>query len=348
MQPLFLDSSSRCCGIVVIMEAPLLIVQGLTVRLMIEGQSITAVNALSFELHKGKTVALVGESGCGKTLTALAMMRILPEPPFLPVEGELIYRDMNLLTLPEVRMRQIRGARMAMIFQDSANALNPVYPIGDQLMEVARLHLKMEDEEAFALAMQVLEDVGIPQVEECLYSYPHQLSGGMRQRVMIAMALMCEPDILIADEPTTALDVTIQAQVLELIAELQRRRGTALLLITHDMGVVAECADEVIVMYASEGVEQAPVVTLFDATAHPYTRGLFLSRPRDGRRLQPIAGSVPSLDSYPKGCKFHPRCPYRMEKCCHGSVPLFTLGGGHQTHCWLWDGSDESKDKQNV
>ncbi|MDP1835506.1 MAG: ABC transporter ATP-binding protein [Chlamydiales bacterium] len=301
----------------------------------------SVVEGLSFDLHAGKTLALVGESGCGKSMTALSLMRILPHPPALPSEGEVIYRGQNLLQISEAQMREIRGMRIAMIFQDPTSALNPVYTIGDQLVEVAELHLKVYGDEALFRAREALDDVGIPRAEERLDDYPHQLSGGMRQRVMIAMALMCQPDILIADEPTTALDVTVQAQVLDLIRELQRERGMALLLITHDMGVVAEMADEVIVMYASQGVETADVLSLFDHGAHPYTQGLFASRPTletSRGDLHPIKGSVPSIRHYPEGCRFHTRCPFVMDICRHGQVPEFPWKGpGHTTKCWLYD-----------
>lgn len=332
------------------MDKPVLTVEELTTKLYVQGRETVAVNALSFELFPGKTLALVGESGCGKTLTALSLMRILPNPPFLPSQGRILYNGVDLLQLSEHKMRKIRGSKIAMIFQDPSSALNPVYMIGDQLMEVAGLHLNLYGEEAFALAAKALTDVGIPQAEDRLYDYPHQLSGGMRQRVMIAMAIMCEPDILIADEPTTALDVTIQAQVLELITELQERKKTALLLITHDMGVVAEMADEVIVMYASEAIERGGVNALFDKMAHPYTQGLFNSRPSGIKKpLQAIEGAVPPIGNYPSGCKFHPRCPYKMKKCCDGAVSSFPINGSdrHTAHCWLWDGTSESNEARD-
>lgn len=332
------------------MDDPVLRVKNLTTCLQIQGKSIAVVDNLSFDLHAGKTLAIVGESGCGKTLTALSIMRILPRPPALPSTGEVIYKHKNLLELSEKEMRSIRGSRMAMIFQDPSSALNPVYTIGNQLMEVAELHLNLFGDEAMARAIQALNEVGIPSPRERIFDYPHQLSGGMRQRVMIAMALMCEPDILIADEPTTALDVTIQAQILDLMRALQKKRGMAILLITHDMGIVAEIADEVIVMYAAQGVERGSVVDLFDHMAHPYTQGLFASRPSMHRakvRLHAIKGRVPPLDRFPAGCRFHPRCPFVMEKCKHGEVPNFEIDGksSHLAKCWLHDGSVESAQK---
>ncbi len=316
---------------------PVLEVRNLTTRLAIGTAIYRVVEDLSFNLYRGKTLALVGESGCGKSLTALSLMRILPQPPALPSEGEVWYQQQNLLTLSESQMRAIRGMRMAMIFQDPTSALNPVYTIGAQLVEVAELHLAIYGNEALELARQALTDVGIPSPEDRLNDYPHQLSGGMRQRVMIAMALMCQPEILIADEPTTALDVTVQAQVLDLIRKLQQERGMALLLITHDMGVVAEMADEVIVMYASQAVEQADVRALFSHSRHPYTQGLFASRPTIEQKrgqLKPIKGTVPPLTRYPEGCRFHPRCPYVMEVCRSGVVPEFEET--HKTKCWLY------------
>lgn len=330
-------------------DSPILRVRDLTTRLKI-GQDIwTVVDHLGFDLYRGKTLALVGESGCGKSMTALSLLRILPQPPALPPTGEVGYQGRNLLTVSEKEMRRLRGAKIAMIFQDPMSALNPVYTIGNQLMEVAELHLGLYGEEAWSRACDALEAVGIAAAEERMSAYPHQLSGGLKQRVMIAMALMCEPDVLIADEPTTALDVTIQAQVLELIRSLQRKKGMALLLITHDIGVVAEMADEVIVMYVAQGIERAQANDLFDYPAHPYTMGLFQSRPSlENRRgkLHPIAGQVPPFRHIPAGCRFHPRCPYAMPKCCHGPVPDFVIEPStHVAKCWLYDGSEESQER---
>lgn len=327
----------------------LLSVKDLTTRLKIGQDVWTVVDHLEFSLYRGKTLALVGESGCGKSMTALSLMRILPLPPALPPTGRVMYGGRNLLEISEKEMRRIRGAKIAMIFQDPMSALNPVYTIGNQLMEVAQLHLGIYEEEAWIRSREVLESVGIPAAEERMDAYPHQLSGGMKQRVMIAMALMCEPDILIADEPTTALDVTIQAQVLELIRSIQREKGMAVLLITHDMGVVAEMADDVIVMYLSQGIERASRDNLFDHPSHPYTQGLFHSRPSIGNRkgkLQPIPGQVPSFRHIPSGCRFHPRCPYVMEKCLKGAVPDFVIqGSGHEAKCWIYDGTKESQER---
>lgn len=322
-------------------EKPILSVKKLSTTFLMGNDHRNVVDSLSFDLFEGKTLALVGESGCGKSMTALSIMRILPTPPALPSTGEIIYKGRNLLNISEKEMRTIRGAKIAMIFQDPMSALNPVYTVGAQLAEVAELHLGLFGDEALERAAEALQSVGISSPYERLNAYPHQLSGGIKQRVMIAMALMCEPDILIADEPTTALDVTIQAQVLDLIRDLQRRRGMALLLITHDMGVVAEMADDVIVMYASQGVEWGTVKEIFDNRAHPYTKGLFKSRPADHQhrgKLQSIKGTVPSLEHPPHGCRFHPRCPFVMDICRHGEVPLFQIGQSHhhQAKCWLY------------
>ncbi|NGX42048.1 MAG: Oligopeptide transport ATP-binding protein OppD [Chlamydiae bacterium] len=325
------------------MKKPILTVKNLTTPLQIGDEVYSVVEDLSFDLHLGKTLAIVGESGCGKTMAALSIMRILSEPPCLAPQGEVVYKGQNLLTLSEKKMRAIRGGRIAMIFQDPTTALNPVYTIGAQLMEMAELHLGLYGEEAKERAVKALKEVNILSPEERLYDYPYQLSGGMRQRVMIAMALMCEPDILIADEPTTALDVTIQAQVLELIRELQSKKGMALLLITHDMGIVAEMADEVIVMYTSQAMERGSVHEIFDAMAHPYTMGLFASRPssrRERGKLTPIKGTVPPLNQYPQGCRFNTRCPYVMELCMEGEVPDSVVGESqkHLAKCWLCEG----------
>jgi len=308
-------------------------VEGLTTHLKIAGRCYAAVDGLSFVLKKGKTLALVGESGCGKTMAALSLLRLTPQPPALPSEGRVLYRGRNLLQLHEKALRALRGKNIAIIFQDPTNALNPVYTIGQQMVEVLAVHLNIFGEEAWIRAANALDEVGIAAARQRLDDFPHQLSGGMRQRVLIAMALLCSPDILIADEPTTALDVTIQRQVLELMRQLQRKKGMALLLVTHDLGVVAEMADDVIVMYASQAVEYASALQLFDNPTHPYTQGLFASRPaiaNKKRPLKPIKGTVPQLESYPCGCHFNTRCPYAMDKCLSGSVPLFSIQKGQQ------------------
>lgn len=333
------------------MTEPILEVKELVTQLRVNKELLTVVDGLSFSLYKGKTLAVVGESGSGKSMMALSLMRILPTPPALPSKGEVLYRGENLLALPEKKMRTIRGAKMAMIFQDPTAALNPLYTIGDQLLEVAYLHLNLSYEESFSLAIKTLNEVGITSAEKRIHDYPHQLSGGMRQRVMIAMALMCKPDILIADEPTTALDVTIQAQVLALIREIQKKEGMALLLITHDMGVVKAMADDVIVMYASRGVEKGAADEIFKEPLHPYTEGLFQSRPSfdtpKGEPLRAIRGTVPPLNCLPHGCPFHPRCSYKMKKCEEGAVSSFSPATpSHVAACWLWDGTEESKKRK--
>lgn len=327
-------------------DQAILDVKHLTTRLKIGQNEVAIVDDLSFALHAGKTLALVGESGCGKSMTALSLMRILPHPPALTSSGEVFYKRQDLLKLSEKEMRTIRGGKIAMIFQDPSSALNPVYSVGSQLMEVAELHLGLYGEEAIRRSIRALDEVGIPSPHERFADYPHQLSGGMRQRVMIAMALMCEPDVLIADEPTTALDVTIQAQIIALIRKLQVEKQMAVLLITHDMGIVAEMADDVIVMYAAQGVENGTVLQIFDQMAHPYTQGLFAARPAlhaPHEKLHPIKGTVPAPTHFPAGCRFHPRCPYVMPKCRHGDVPDFAVEtNAHISKCWLQDGSEES------
>lgn len=333
------------------MEHPVLKVRNLTTRLTVDHRSVAIVDNLSFDLYKGKTLALVGESGCGKSMTALSLMRILPIPPALPSTGEVVYNNKNLLKISENEMRSIRGGKIAMIFQDPSSALNPVYTIGDQLMEVAELHLGLYGEDGYNRCIAALQEVGIPSPEVRFNDYPHQMSGGMRQRVMIAMALISEPDVLIADEPTTALDVTMQAQVLDLIRTLQKKKGMALLLITHDMGVVAEMADEVIVMYAAQEVERGSVFNIFDKKAHPYTEGLFASRPsihKPKEKLHCIKGRVPSPDQFPKGCRFQPRCPYAMEKCSRPSMPFYEVDDNkhHKALCVLYDQSEKSAERR--
>ena len=316
-------------------------VKNLTTRIKTANLTFTVVDNVSFDLASGKTLALVGESGCGKTMTALSIMRILSQPPVLDPEGEVLYEGKNLMNLSEKEMRKIRGKKIAMIFQDPMSSLNPVYTVGDQLIEMAELHLDLYGEEGYEKVIQALCEVEIPEPETRFFSYPHQLSGGMKQRIMIAMAMLCEPDVLIADEPTTALYVTIQSQSLNLMKQLQEKKGTAILLITHDLGVVAEIADEVIVMYASKMIEKGSVLDIFDKRAHPYSQGLFKSMPVfDGEkgRLHAIEGSVPPLTQLPGGCSFNPRCPYAMEVCRKGEVPKFSIEKEqHWAKCWLYE-----------
>lgn len=326
------------------MPSEVLAVEDLRTSLRMGDSLFEVVRGVSFNLYPGKTLALVGESGCGKSMTALSLMRIAPSPPVLPSTGKVLFQGKNLLSLSEKEMCSLRGGKIAMIFQDPSNALNPVYTIGEQLMEAAMLHLHLSEEEAFNRSVKMLEEVGIASSRERMNDYPHQMSGGMKQRVMIAMALLCEPDILIADEPTTALDVTIQAGVLELMRQLQQHLKTAILLITHDMGVVAELAHDVAVMYAGDIVEQGSVEQVFSSPSHPYTIGLFKSLNREGQKgsLYTIKGSVPSLNHIPSGCPFHPRCPEVFEKCYTGKVPPFTIHKNplHTARCWLYEKND--------
>lgn len=330
-------------------ESPVLSVRKLTTYLKLQS-TVKVVDDISFDLQKGKTLALVGESGSGKTMTALSIMRILPKPPALHPQGTVLYQNQNILALSEKEMRKIRGKRIAMIFQDPSAALNPVYSIGEQLIEVVQYHLGLFGDDAIARCVESLKAVGIPDPFSQLNSYPHQLSGGMKQRIMIAMALLCDPEILIADEPTTSLDVTIQAQVLDIIRHLQKSRGLSVLLITHDMGIVAEIAHDVVVMYSGQAIERGPIHQIFDHMSHPYTIGLFNSRPdinAPKEELKPIKGSIPSILSQPSGCRFHPRCPFVMERCHQRAVPAFALdrSNRHQALCWLYDGSQESAEK---
>lgn len=329
-------------------EEEILVVNQLNTKLKIGEKHYSVVEDVSFKLFKGKTLAIVGESGCGKTFTALSIMRLHSNPPVLPSTGQVIYKGQNLLQISEAEMRKIRGGKIAMIFQDPSTALNPVYKIGDQLMESVALHRGLYEDEAYECVLQALREVHIASPASRLDDYPHQLSGGMKQRIMIAMALIGEPDILIADEPTTALDVTTQMQVLDLIRHLQEKNKMALLLITHDMGVVAEMADDCLVMYASNKVEQGSVNQIFDHIGHPYTLGLFQSRPNKNSQkghLKAIVGSVPPLTNYPTGCRFHPRCPFVMEKCKHQVIPDFNIGDHHLAKCLLHDGSILSAEK---
>ena len=301
----------------------------------------TAVDGVSLAVPAGKTVALVGESGCGKSVTALSVMRLVPDPPGRIVAGSILLSGKDVLALPKRQMQTLRGNAVSMIFQEPMTALNPVFRVGNQIGAVLRLHQHLSKSEARARTIALLERVGIPSPEERVDDYPHQMSGGMRQRVMIAMALACNPDLLIADEPTTALDVTIQAQILELLKELQADMGMAILLITHDLGVVADMAHEVNVMYAGKIVERAPTDALFANRMHPYTVGLFESLPavqdERGDRLRAIEGQVPAATHFPKGCRFHPRCPHAMPVCKTTEPDLRAVGDDHEAACWLHD-----------
>jgi len=300
-----------------------------------------AVDDVSFKVRRGETLAIVGESGCGKSVTALSVMRLVPDPPGRIVGGSIVLEGTDLLDLDQDEMRKIRGNRISMIFQEPMTSLNPVMRIGDQITEAVRLHRAMTQKEAWKQAVEMLRLVRIPVPERRVLEYPHQLSGGMRQRAMIAMALACRPALLIADEPTTALDVTIQAQILQLMLELQKELGMGLILITHDLGVVAQTAQRVIVMYAGKKVEEADVETLFANPKHPYTRGLMASIPavlslgaKTGTRLVEIPGMVPSLTNLPKGCAFAPRCELAIARCREEYPPLEAQGEDHLAACW--------------
>ncbi|WFU56548.1 ABC transporter ATP-binding protein [Bradyrhizobium pachyrhizi] len=300
-----------------------------------------AVDDVSFSVRRGETLAIVGESGCGKSVSALSIMRLVPDPPGRIVGGSVTLEGTDLLKLDDAAMRDIRGNRISMIFQEPMTSLNPVMRIGDQIIEAVRLHQKVSSKEAWKQAVDMLRLVRIPEPERRAQEYPHQLSGGMRQRAMIAMALACRPALLIADEPTTALDVTIQAQILALIVDLQQRLGTGLILITHDLGVVAQTAQRVIVMYAGKKVEEATVESLFETPLHPYTRGLMASIPavpspdaREDVRLVEIPGMVPSLTKLPPGCAFAPRCKLAVDRCRQEYPPLDETKSNHWAACW--------------
>ena len=300
--------------------------------------SVTAVDKVSFDIYKGEILGLVGESGCGKSVTSLSVMQLLKDTPGKVTHGQVLLDGKDLLKMPDAEIRSIRGGRMSMIFQEPMTALNPSMRIDRQMMETIMLHSNKSKEEARSHAAAMLGKVGIPDPPRVLKNYPHQLSGGMSQRVMIAMALSCDPQLLIADEPTTALDVTIQAQILDLMKKLQKEDQSSILLITHDLGVVAEMCTRVIVMYAGKIVEEAPVEQLFASPTHPYTQGLIASVPKLGsgvKVLPSIPGSVPDLASMPKGCRFAPRCKYATEKCHAQEPALVTVGENQRCRCWL-------------
>ncbi|NMX23368.1 ABC transporter ATP-binding protein [Dissulfurirhabdus thermomarina] len=318
----------------------MLAVHGLHVRLQTERGPVPAVRGLDLSVDRGESVCLVGESGCGKTLTALAVLRLLPSPPLEIAGGSIRFDGRELTTLPPEEMRRLRGRRIAMVFQEPMTALNPVFTVGRQIAEVLEVHLGTPPSEARRAALELLEQVGVPEPASRIDAYPHQLSGGLRQRAMIAMALACAPDLLIADEPTTALDVTVQAQILDLLARLQRERGLGLLLVTHNLGVVAQVAHRVLIMYAGRIVEEAPVEALFAHPRHPYTRGLLASVPygvaEGTRRLPAIPGTVPPLEAVPAGCPFHDRCPEVMDVCRRVEPAARRPGPGVTVRCHLW------------
>jgi oligopeptide/dipeptide ABC transporter ATP-binding protein len=297
-----------------------------------------AVDGVSLHMLAEETLGIVGESGCGKSVTSLSVMRLIPQPPGKIVSGDIHFEGKDILALPERRMREIRGNEISMIFQEPMTSLNPVFNVGDQIEETIMLHQDLGAREAREKTIEMLELVGIPSPETRVNEYPHQLSGGMRQRVMIAIALSCNPAILIADEPTTALDVTIQAQILELLEKLQKEFGMAVMLITHDLAVIAEVADRVMVMYAGKIVESADTMDVFENPLHPYTQGLLASIPilmEKKDRLSVIPGTVPNATEFPDGCRFHPRCPHVMTKCQTGEVPWVQSTSSHGALCWL-------------
>ena len=323
----------------------LLEVENLRTHFRTPGGIVRAVDGLSFHVEEGEVLAIVGESGCGKSVTAMSILRLIPDPPGRSA-GAVRYLGRELLDLPEADMRRIRGNDISMIFQEPMTSLNPLFTVGHQIAEVIALHQKLPKRDAMDKAIDMLRRVYIPEPERRAQAYPHQMSGGMRQRVMIAMALSCNPKVLIADEPTTALDVTIQAQILDLMRTLQDTFGTAIVLITHDMGVVAENADRVVVMYAGRKVEEAPVDALFDRPGHPYTEGLLRSIPHLGEaaqrkshrsRLEEIKGMVPSLVNLPAGCSFAGRCRYATDHCRASYPPLAEHRPGHWVACWQAD-----------
>jgi oligopeptide/dipeptide ABC transporter ATP-binding protein len=302
-----------------------------------ERGEVRAVDGVDLALERGRTLGVVGESGCGKSVTALSIMGLVPQPPGRIAGGEVLFEGEDLLKLPPRRMRELRGDKLSMIFQEPMTSLNPAFPAGEQIAEALLRHKKISKEEANRQAVEMLRRVRIPTPERRALDYPHQLSGGMRQRVMIAMALACNPKLLIADEPTTALDVTIQAQILELMRALRAELGTAIILITHDLGVIAELADDVAVMYAGKVIERCAADRIFSEPQHPYTVGLLGSIPRlhlEQERLSAIEGFVPDAAAFPQGCRFHPRCPFAVEKCRTEVPPLLPIEENHFAACW--------------
>ena len=320
------------------MSEPLLSVENLRTYFHTGPAVARSVDGVSFVVNAGETVGIVGESGCGKSVTALSILRLIQQPGRIEDGSRIMFEGKDLVTLDGEAMRAVRGNRISMIFQEPMSALNPVFTVGDQVAEVARVHGNGSRKDAWQRAVEMLTLTGIPSPAERAKQYPHQLSGGMRQRVLIAMALMMNPALVIADEPTTALDVTIQAQILELLVDLQKRLGTSILMITHDLGVIAETATRVLVMYGGEVVEEASVTTLFDSAHHPYTEGLMNAMPQiteSRERLNVIPGTVPPPTAWPSGCRFRDRCPYSWEKCEREHPPLYQIGPGHTSRCHL-------------
>ena len=328
------------------MSQPLLAIEGLKTHFATDDGWVHAVDGVDLAIERGETLGVVGESGCGKTVTALTVMKLVAMPPGRIVAGRVLWQGRDLVPLGPDEMRSIRAREIAIVFQEPMTSLNPVYTVGEQIAEVIRLHQGLGNRAALEKTVEMLKLVHIPHPERRVRDYPHQFSGGMRQRVMIAMALSCWPKLLIADEPTTALDVTIQAQILELLAELKEKFGMAVMLITHAMGVIAEVAERVVVMYLGRADEVAGVRTLFHDPQHPYTRALLQSIPKVGRRararLQPVSGMIPSPYDRPRGCLFHPRCPAVMRGVCDVSEPpLISVDPNHRVACWLYGGQDQ-------
>ncbi len=331
------------------MAEPLLSVRNLKTYFYTDEGVVRAVEGISYDLHRGETLGVVGESGCGKSVHALSVMRLIPTPPGKIVDGQILFEGRNLLKLPDEEMRKIRGNRIAMIFQEPMTSLNPVLTIGEQIAEAVILHQRLDKKAAWERAIEMLERVKIPLARDRVKDYPHQFSGGMRQRVMIAMALSCNPSILIADEPTTALDVTIQAQILDLMRDLQQELGMSIIFITHNLGVVAEMCENVVVMYAGKPVEHTDVRRIFKDPKHPYTWGLLHSIPKlytRRERLIPIEGQPPSLIDLPSGCAFAPRCPFVMDVCVGEDPVDFPVGPDHTAKCYLYSDKATEKEKQ--
>ncbi|MDP5272974.1 ABC transporter ATP-binding protein [Chengkuizengella axinellae] len=325
-------------------ESSVLQVNGLKTSFFMDKTEVPAVDHVDFDLKQGEIIAIVGESGCGKSVTSLSIMGLVPHPPGKVVGGEVFFNDEDLLKVSESKMRDIRGNEIAMIFQEPMTSLNPLFTIGNQITEAILIHRKWSKKQAKAKAIEYLKLVGLPRAEALMNEYPHQLSGGMRQRVMIAMAMVCEPKVLIADEPTTALDVTIQSQILALMKRLNQKLNTSIILITHDLGVVSEICERVIVMYAGKIVEEADVKTIFEHPEHPYTKGLIQSVPdirNKKERLYSIPGNVPIPGSIKKGCRFADRCEFVMDRCREKTPELISIEGDHKVRCFLHQESEE-------
>jgi oligopeptide/dipeptide ABC transporter ATP-binding protein len=327
-------------------DKPLLYVENLKVYFQSNGARARAVDGISFEVRKKETVCIVGESGCGKTVSALSILGLISTPPGEIVDGKIIFSGQDLIKLDEKEMQKIRGNHISMVFQEPLTSLNPVFTIGDQVGEAVRTHQQIEKEALYRYCVQLLDDVGIPSSKQRLKDYPHQLSGGQRQRVMIAMALACDPDLIIADEPTTALDVTVQAQIIALLRSIQKKRSMSILYISHDLGVVSAIANRIYVMYSGIIVEQGNTDQIFRDARHPYTQGLLASLPslsKRGKRLNSIPGSVPNPAYKPEGCPFHPRCPHTLVSCQEEFPEMCDYGQGHQARCPVLFKSKEIK-----